>query len=888
MSLHGVEKYVFVNEWQQTDPWSAVSRPCIEHPAAVTTATTLRCGLQARSVAFKESVLERRQQLPTGARSLLVDASEGSIVARGLNKFSDLSECDLKFIFSCAQHSTASIFLQRKMAGYIVHMFSVDGISVEVMSKHTTDGPHAQFAYQLIQNVLGQSRLALFAKDLRERNWVVTCECIATSWDVHHPILESMTTPALIVLSAQHRTSLQEVAEPVHVVRAWCAAWSLVFVETVVVDKDLVSAATVAQWQTELGRWSFESEGYVLLLEIPLPAVASAVRCNQDLTVSGVVPIRFKLKTLRYTTLRCLRSVVLGEHVLHPSHEYFHHPYLVHFLEWAIPALGTSVDAVRERVREKGIWFCSRLFESSLGRSHKRLRDADVPTSEVPRLIMLTEHIHQQRKALHLVGLVMLCGLPGAGKSTVATEIAATLTADDRSSSVDRVVILCRDEVAQKVAQASGISADSSNHQRRKLKKLVHDAIVDKVAATVRWLTANDDDLSTLVVLDACHASRDARRMFRELFPTSLGACVCVHVKCSAAMERASLRSEHPILCAADAPKAFQDVQRVFIEPSETSESSLRTVLSVDTVHLTPKEAAAVVLSEVKLQMPRPSRGQARLLTTDNLPPLPFDNAASLWESFSRRGETHRSLRTAQFDVIDKSVETWLWKLVAEALVGVAPSPSVCPDGEPSGWAKGVVSAISDWWHGKAKPSVAGTIEQGHVMWLAGKFIERNSRESVTDSARLVEALKQRYDADGGVLHVTVAVCRGLRAAEDVAARLQEMGLEEGAVLEFTAVAVLVDDKAVCIEVQAIETSSRRIQDFVEWPLHVTLGHTHHVGASYAATMGQQFAIWHAENELGRSRRLHAPGAGRQKMHNFVKVRLGQPSPSWSAVLHLN
>jgi tRNA splicing ligase len=163
----------------------------VTHGRATTSAVELSDGHPAVSVSFKDASQGDVKNLPCGARSLLIEADTGAIVCRGINKFFDMGEVSDGWMSEEAlwREKAYRVWAVRKMAGFVVTVFSLDGLHLEVMSKHALVGPHAQAARELLAKAGGAQR-AQMAADLFTWGACASFECIRRTEDYQHPVLE--------------------------------------------------------------------------------------------------------------------------------------------------------------------------------------------------------------------------------------------------------------------------------------------------------------------------------------------------------------------------------------------------------------------------------------------------------------------------------------------------------------------------------------------------------------------------------------------------------------------------------------------------------------------------------------------------------------------------
>lgn len=204
------------------------------------------------SVSVREQCQKDVRGLMCGARTLVIDASTGAVIVRGVNKFFDYADLvserhdddthEGSKQPSCASsgHPCAAavwdsrftccpMWVQRKMAGFVVTLFSLDGRTLRVMSKHVWAGPHVVMARTILSQTLSASQESALAADLHRMQLSVSCECIAEpAQDYAHPIPESAAFHrSLVVFAVQFTHRVMECALAFEHVVTLAAQWGL-------------------------------------------------------------------------------------------------------------------------------------------------------------------------------------------------------------------------------------------------------------------------------------------------------------------------------------------------------------------------------------------------------------------------------------------------------------------------------------------------------------------------------------------------------------------------------------------------------------------------------------------------------------------------------------
>ncbi|CAJ1994105.1 RNA ligase/6-phosphofructo-2-kinase/NACHT domain/AAA domain containing protein [Leishmania donovani] len=856
-------------------------------------AVKLSDGRDVSSVTFKGASQGDVNGLPCGARSLLIDRADGSIVCRGINKFFDLNEVGDDWLSDSSLWTDAyCMWAVRKMAGFIVTLFSLDGVRLEVMSKHVLVGPHVDAARELLERV-SETRRARLAADLFEWGACACCECIRRAQDYHHPVLELQQFDQQIVLIAvQRRTQLREESLCFSEVTTLAERWGLGCAPGVAVPNSdalrCVFAAT-ASWNatyTPFDMCPQLAEGFVLLIEMAGPTAAPGQR--------WCLPLRLKLKTAKYVVLRAFRSLVYGDS---RPQSYVYHQALLGWLQLR------SAAEVRRRVEEVGVHALNNDFESGLSAQQRvRHRDSQETVGDaLARLQRTTALIACPRGRCPLT-VVVLCGLPGAGKSTLAM-VLSRLLASQEASPFSFVVHLSRDAVGCTVAADHGITDASSKHKQRRLGALVHQTLCDQMREVACF--SAETEQSGLLLLDACNATQKSRRIWRQCFPITLHKYEVAYVECSdasAMVQRAARRDGHEVLLsAAEAQQALYAVRKKF-QPPSVEEAAWR----VDTTGCCVEEAAASLCTHLAERAPPSScAGCCRILTISALRDERREGHATLLHNLLGISETTtEALASMVLSVnsgpkvaratslqlrLDCSTEAL--RCAAAQLI----SSSLDEPREPAlSFAsvgrllfRGVSAALRGFSWAPSFP-VTGHVTRGHLKWLRGWLLRGRDPSG---PAELEKALRERFAVVPARPHVTLlyinSVAGATSANQAMSEYLSQAGMHLGQEVTVKVTSLLLDRHALSFGVtltggQQVQGQSMHGTRGTATRLHITVGTAPGVAASYAGNMFAIFDVLQAENEsLETERResFRAVNRSQRKYHNFVEYQLSTALP---------
>lgn len=600
------------------------------------------------SVSVKEGYQGDVGLLPCGARSLLVHPETEVIHARGINKFFSLSELLMKGDLPAEwindrtlwkeSECRFEIYVQRKMAGFAVSLFSDDGEQLSIMSKHCVDGQHVEIAKRVFYASTSAAQRQVMAHCLHALNATASCECISLAEDYLHPVLEEeQFNNRLVLFSIQLNQLSEKCLNPIFL-KEIAILWGLECVPQLHVrsQKELESIISAVS-----GRWnptiSFEesdgqatlqpsddnhigmshrergtlAEGVVIVFAEKVPDIpyesqdgnrvggqtanrtmkdnsnANCMTPSDSLTISLCAPsilslflrphcwmrlIRLKVKTCRYICMRNFRSLLKRESRCRS--------FLMHYilLEWALgkysasPAV-RSEEEVQEVINRSGVQTLYNAFFSYIFRNARiTYRDAVCSVGlEVEHLINVTVREANQDCYAPITFLI-LCGLPGSGKSTFAKALLQDLVSRG-SCSFSVGVHISRDRIYRKITDEIFGACDSNNppskHQLRRVEQKVHTEVVLSLQRVTQLSMLSD--LPVFVVLDACNSTPAARNFWRGVLPKFIDYSAVVHIYCSDRSElenRLHQRVFHERLGDAEtAQRALYTVEKKFIPP---------------------------------------------------------------------------------------------------------------------------------------------------------------------------------------------------------------------------------------------------------------------------------------------------------------------------------
>lgn len=897
--------------------------------AAVNTATLQRYVERGRarltpvgpdlvSVSVKEGSQGDVAGLFCGARSLLVNSETGAIHLRGVNKFSDLEDVGSAWIRdSELWRSGHRIYVQRKMAGFVVTLFSTDDRTLRCMTKHALEGPHVEMAVAVLDGLLSKAQQEDVSRDLFAMDATASCECICRTEDFHHPVLEGEAFDnQLIVFAVQRRRTRVELAMPFSEVQRRTERWGLPctpahLVGTAAALEDALAVSR--QWRAAYSGfpppWEL-AEGFVLLVESDTRACGSWLR-----------PLRLKAKAARYVALRSLRSLIRGDS--EPRVLLYHKAVMAWWVLVRSPA-GTAAE-LKDLEQRRGVSHIDAEFTAAMtGAQHRRRhRDADVTVQEAYEQMMaltaaqvcgaqprISNGAHAA-SARPPVTLLLLCGLPGSGKSTVSAELMRVLSS--RQSAFGHGLVLSRDAAVKAVSERLGVTAESSRHKRRRLGHPVH--------KEMRWrieqikLFASTADAPTLVLFDACNATVETRSTWVGAMGggASLAGCRIVHVRCGEAAtlaHRIGSRPHHELLSdAAEAQRALYTISNIFVPPTPEENA-----IAVDT---SAESLDAIVerLAVAAAASSGPPCHRLRPLTFDSLEDslramedttlrglLGIDSfsavASTVLAPYASATKSRRRGAAVVSLELDGTTAQQLLEVAADALVSVLSPPPAVTAGSPapslaSRLLSGLRSALRRpaAHHGEAP--VSARVGAGHIRWLHG-WLFRGKPGAITREA-VARALAERFEGAPPAVHVTLIYSSdGTSGLESF---WSESRLKVGDVVKVAVSDVLLDRFGVCLSAElpdrarkhqwggepADDASADGEEDGATAAatgphLHITLRTASGVKGNYCGDMAVNFPEWEERNaQLTARRAQNTATRSQDKFINFAELNLSTP-----------
>ncbi len=161
--------------------------------------------------------------------------------------------------------------------------------------------------------------------------------------------------------------------------------------------------------------------------------------------------------------------------------------------------------------------------------------------------------------------MLILCGIPGSGKTTIAKELSRRISGEVMHVETDKIRFMI-----------------PSPTYSKEESELVYEIMFSTAAASLaRGYT---------VILDATFPREEYRKQAKSVARAQATPCLVVYVECSRkeALERNRLRKARGRI----APKVIDRIASYFEEPGDA--------LRIDSESLSPRRSAALILSHLK------------------------------------------------------------------------------------------------------------------------------------------------------------------------------------------------------------------------------------------------------------------------------------------------
>ncbi|CAD2213321.1 RNA ligase/AAA domain containing protein, putative [Angomonas deanei] len=833
------------------------------------------------SVSVKASEQGKVGKLPCGARTLLLDEKTGAIKVRGVNKFFDLDEVSRSWMEDNQTWTSCTVLCQRKLAGFVVTLFSLDGEKLGVMSKHVCGGTHVEVATRLLNKLLSPTQQANLASDLFHMHASASLECIAPTEDYGHPVLECAAYhDQLVLFSVQKTDSIRELAYTYTQVQTLAAWWGLPCVDATVLHSksDLqYYMDSVGQWDTtRIKPFGEVAEGFVILLQVPQTDKESQI----------CFPIRLKLKTTKYITIRALRSLLLGDS--NPKVLLYHEA----FLQWYTRR--GSREALLEEIRAKGVYHLCQQFEADLA-SRKRERGESTTVQEglVEMLRYTSRQVHTADAPLITV---LLCGLPGSGKSTLSRGILQHYTSSE--SSFHYGVHLCKDEIHAKLVNERGIDMAANKHKKRRLLAALHKEMQKQVRSVASFCCSSAQP--TLLLIDACNATPEARETWINCLGTTRSRVLTVYLMCDSTdvlHARMVARQQHPLI---DSPEvaglALETVVPLFVPPPVLD------ALQLNSGQLSIEEQRSTVLEHIESIVNKDSKFRQKFSATT---PIASSTVSTLEDAASVKvlqavfGSTVQPGLMAQYTQrarqTDQVVYAASLSMTEEDLLNrvQAVLTSLLKDSTPQ-LQGGAMAAV--W--SRVKGALFGAqpthteVAAGHLRWLPGWLFQRQDHNC--QPTNIKDALRSRFNMTP---HPHVTLFYAPIFGEDTEKKLTSTFLTQSAFqvgqpVECTLEELYMDRQALCLKAMVEEHCTQWSMTEARVPLHVTVGVGDKVKPAYAGELFHLFETWEKENQLleqqQHQEKDNAVKRSQSKYHNFVQIRFTPPIQTSATVVKLS
>ena len=505
-----------------------------------------------------------RRELPIGARTLLWNHA-GHLVFRGMNAFGS---------FQLEQVAKLGwpIILQRKMAGFVLHVVSRDGITLNFIAKHTTVGLHVDLGRKILFSCTSDVQRAHLARWLFLHTLSLTGECIDVVNDSMHPELDEEFTGRFWPFAAQRYNSVVEQCISFAQLQEFCSSIGLAVVPSCLVHDEKGLQEILQPCLS----WTARGEGWVLVWE--------------RMVRGEIQPVRLKLKTLRYTAQRHMRSIILGQTTPRDT------PFLDCFRMWLSET--HSVSSREQLLQNIGLGRVFDEFVSTMEGKGEAWTEAMVMARN--QFVSPVQHI-----------FVLLCGPPGCGKSTFAREICSTAAEAG----------MCKYAVhVEKDVVTSECFSDKvlSKHKMRRARGQAHWSTIGRCRDVVFF--ASMQHLPVLFVLDACHINAATRLSWLGTVPFTRKIVVClagdVQSNYVTFAERVALRKDHPTIRGVEeAQVALFKISSRFFAPTVSELDVGTELLILDTT----RKSLPACVAECARFMPRAFNGKGTLVSCNDL-----------------------------------------------------------------------------------------------------------------------------------------------------------------------------------------------------------------------------------------------------------------------------
>ena len=851
------------------------------------------------SVSYRENQQRKVRDLPIGSRSLLITSStdeanaKGEIFLRGINKFGDLVQPEVLSCFQDSRDADVDMFIQRKMAGFVVHLFSTDGKTVETMSKHSVCSEHAKEARRILGDELSVEQQTSLAQYMLEHDTTIACECISLSFDKGHPVPEdTIYDHHLVAFAVGLRKSLPELVLPLPKAKRVCESFGMMFAPFQKIPNDRC-VLFLREIQEHLTRWHAVvdgapvSEGFVVVVECrPSDIAASLGYANRCSDRSCAAPMRFKMKSAQYKVMRSLRSLILEGQ---PSS--YQSTMQVAILSWAHSCASLTLQLLREAVSAHGVHSLLLRFMGYVN-LQRRKRFVPVESSSVADLglsvgaalecatLQTERELRQIEESPH--GLVMLCGLPGSGKTSLCEHLCSVLRG---GAPFDEILHISKDEISRHVTMRRDPAV--SAHQLRQIQRDVHRQALQAIQYANMYLARKPRGTRVLVVLDACHATVASRKFFREVFPTRLFLDIIIYVKCdeiNKCVARIASRTDHATLHGmGNAERAVYNISRIFVAPQEDVER--RRVITVDSFLLSAKECAEYVRGSLNFPLDGSSGKPATYISAQEIPDILESGLRALIYALTGESAVVKPTECAKTlsavgaalsniiaiwpsDGIGQDWKSSLWELCVNALCTVLRStPEQAPSATP-------FRSLFNWIAGSAR--VDGALQRsfevigGNAKWIPGRVLHQKGMAGAS-MEQMEKALLERFSVVPP-LHVTLhhnkaawQLFHDSNGATPNVCSWISPGRCAGKPCSVTVKELFFDGDAVGFKVEVLSPSGEIALGYQlgdqNVPLHITLAHTTRVRPDYCG----KIMISKASPE-----RCNKPKVAK----NFVKIKV--------------